>query len=172
MSRGPGKIERAIRQLMADQPTGAWTVEDLCERVYTGINWVEKKHRVSVLRALKRAVHDDVDWILWTSDTIGGAVVLVNMSNVESYGLARLKSDWLHHYRSNDPRIHEERIWSEKDLLRCLAPGGRDHEYIQPGGAWHRHVQRHIAEQDGDQERLVRLSAEQDAAMSAIFSKQ
>ena len=163
MSRGPGKIERAIRQLMAAEPTGAWTVEDLCERVYAGINRVEKKHRVSVLRALRRAVRDDADWALWTSEGIGGRVVLVNRTNVESYGLARLKTDFLAHYRSNDRRTPLHWIHTEDDLRRELAPGGRDHHLIQPGGAWHRHVQMNIAERDGETEKLALLTAEQDA---------
>ncbi len=171
MSRGPGKIERAIRQLMADKPTGAWNVEDLCERVYTDINRVEKKHRVSVLRALRRVVQDDADWCLWRSERIGGPVVLVNMANVKSYGLAWLKTEFLSRYRSNDPRTPENRITTEYHLRQRLAPGGRDHHDTQPGGAWHRHVQMHIAEREGDQETLERLSAEQDAALPAFFSK-
>ena len=88
----------------------AWTVEDLCERVYTDINRVEKKHRVSVLRALRRVVQDDADWCLWKSEGIGGAVVLVNRANVKSYAMAWLKTEFLSRYRSNDPRTPENRI--------------------------------------------------------------
>ena len=171
MSRGPGRIERAIRQLMTDEPTGAWTVEDLCERVYTGTNRVEKKHRVSVLRVLRRVVLDDVDWDLWTSETIGGPVVLVNRTNVESYALARLKTDVLNYYRSKDRRAPEHWICTEDVLRSELAPGGGSHRLIQPGGAWHRHVQMNIAERDGDREAMVRLTAENDVAVAASTSK-
>ena len=43
---------------MATRPEGAWTIEDLCDLVYLGVNQVEKKHRVSVLRAVKNIVPD------------------------------------------------------------------------------------------------------------------
>ena len=51
MSRGPGRVQRRIKALMQSEPTGAWTVEDLCDRVFDGVNRVEKKHRVSLIRA-------------------------------------------------------------------------------------------------------------------------
>jgi hypothetical protein len=40
MSKGPGQIN-------------AFTLEDLCERVYPGVNRIEKKHHVSVARAAR-----------------------------------------------------------------------------------------------------------------------
>ncbi len=41
---------------MVAEPDGAWTTEERCERVYPETNRVEKKHRVSVLRALRRGL--------------------------------------------------------------------------------------------------------------------
>ena len=51
MSKGPGRVSRAIEAILEAEPDNAFSVEDLCDRVYPGINRVEKKHRVSVLRA-------------------------------------------------------------------------------------------------------------------------
>jgi hypothetical protein len=53
MSRGPGRVQQTITDLIASDPHGAWTVREICERLYPG--WrVEKKHRVAVTRALRR----------------------------------------------------------------------------------------------------------------------
>ena len=168
MSRGPGKIERAIRQLMADQPDGAWTVEDLAERVYPGVNQVEKKHRVSVLRVLKKVTADDPDWTLMRAENIGNTWILVNAADVVSYGLARLKAWNVIHYRSPDPRHHPDCIKTEADLRAQIEPGGRDHHLIQSGGAWDRHVKMHIARRDGDNERLAEFELEQRVQLARI----
>ncbi len=42
MSRGPGRVERAIYNLIEDHPDGAWTTEDLCRLIYPTANCVEK----------------------------------------------------------------------------------------------------------------------------------
>jgi hypothetical protein len=51
MCKGPGRIERAIAAALDAEPDGAFTTDDLCDRVYRGVNRIEKKHRVAVLRA-------------------------------------------------------------------------------------------------------------------------
>ena len=53
MSKGPGDIERRLRDLLKDSPKNPFTTEMLCRQVY-GVQVVKKKHRVAVLRALKR----------------------------------------------------------------------------------------------------------------------
>ena len=145
---------------MAEQPDGAWTVEDLAERVYPDINQVEKKHRVSVLRALKKVTADDPDWTLMRAENIGNTKILVNVADVVSYALARLKAWNLSRYRGPDPRTDPYYVKMEADLRADLEPGGRDHRHIQSGGAWDRHVQMHIARRDGDNERLAELELE------------
>jgi hypothetical protein len=50
MSRGPGRIERAIAAVLDE--ADAFTIEDLCQRIYGG---TEKKHRVAVLRATRQS---------------------------------------------------------------------------------------------------------------------
>ena len=46
-----GRIERRIRGIVASEPPNAFTVRELCERIYEVPP--EKKHRVAVLRAMK-----------------------------------------------------------------------------------------------------------------------
>lgn len=53
MSRGHGHVQRAVLAMIEAEPHGAWTIEDICRRAYRGVT-VEKKHRVAVLRAVKR----------------------------------------------------------------------------------------------------------------------
>lgn len=54
MSRGPGHIERTIKELFVAEPDAAFTTEQLCRKVYPRIRHVLKKHRVAVLRAAKK----------------------------------------------------------------------------------------------------------------------
>jgi hypothetical protein len=53
MSRGPGTVERRLRDIFAEDAKGVFLTSMLCQRVYR-VRKVQKKHRVAVLRALKR----------------------------------------------------------------------------------------------------------------------
>ena len=54
MSRGPGRIERALRALFDAHPDLAFVTDELCEHCYPGVV-IEKKHQVAVLRCLECA---------------------------------------------------------------------------------------------------------------------
>jgi hypothetical protein len=54
MSRGPGRIQRAVIALIESDPDGVWTTAEICRRVYPDARGVAKKHRVAVLCALRR----------------------------------------------------------------------------------------------------------------------
>ncbi len=179
MSRGPGRIERAIHDLFDQHPEGAWTTEDLCRVIYPTANRTEKKHRVAVLRAMKKiAGKTDAlcrDWICWQAETTGRSLVLFNHANVKSYSLARLKLDFCNCYASVRVRAYRR---TEEQLLEQIQPGGRCHDHVIPGGAWDRHVREYIAKRDGDREiaeklaaEAQRIAAEQDRALAAIFNK-
>jgi hypothetical protein len=47
----PPKPARAITAILDGEPDNAFTVEDLCDRIYPEAILVEMKHRVAVLRA-------------------------------------------------------------------------------------------------------------------------
>jgi hypothetical protein len=53
MSRGPGRIQRVIADLVTAQPHGVWTVAQFCQLAYPKQR-VEKKHRVAMWRAIHR----------------------------------------------------------------------------------------------------------------------
>jgi hypothetical protein len=54
MSKGRGRIARISESILTAEPDNAFTIEDLCGRVYDADNPVEKNHRVAVIRAAKR----------------------------------------------------------------------------------------------------------------------
>jgi hypothetical protein len=108
--------------------------------------------------------------------------------------MARLKTDKLNRYRSNDSRC--ERTWSgpiakhafgdpgkgmvwrvkhhnsdEEELLASLSQGGSNHALVVPGGAWWRFTQIRIAERDGDTETAERLRAEGKSEFAAILGR-
>src|SRR5215212_5245157 len=51
MSRGPGRIQPAIAAAVTAQPHHAFPVEELIAVAFPGVDGIEKKHRVAVLRA-------------------------------------------------------------------------------------------------------------------------
>jgi hypothetical protein len=184
MSRGHGKVQRAILAVFAADPGNAFLLSELCERVYPGLNRIEKKHRNAVARAAKAI--PTIDHM--KCETLGGELVFYDPINVLSYAMARLKSDQFNHYRSNDTRWFEPRgpkgyreamgfekgyryQWTQKsepDLRAMLAPGGRDHKHIVEGGVWWKHTERRKALARGDEETAARLRAELDAELDAI----
>ena len=62
MSRGPGRVERAIKAAFEAEPTRVFTTEYLCNHVYAGTPKIEKKHRVSLIRAAKRVLQRESNW--------------------------------------------------------------------------------------------------------------
>jgi hypothetical protein len=55
MSRGAGRIEAAIQKLFAEHPDVGFTTDDLVQHCFPDIRAIEKKHRVSILRATSDA---------------------------------------------------------------------------------------------------------------------
>lgn len=55
MSRGLGAVAVRLKDVMEKHPTQSFSTSELCRHVYAGQK-VQKKHRVSVLRALRTLV--------------------------------------------------------------------------------------------------------------------
>jgi hypothetical protein len=165
MSKGPGRVEQIIEAVFAAEPDNAFTIEDLCDRVYPG-EPIEKKHRVSVLRAAKQVAKRRSEIDTMTGEGLGGTLIFFDQYCVLSYAMARLKS---FSYRTNDKRRSLRE--NEDDLRAKIAPGGSDHELIVRGGAWWRHVEERIAKRDGDTDKVQRLKAEGAAELAAMMQK-
>lgn len=154
MSRGPGRIERAIRELFAANPDLAFSVVDLVEHCYPGVTEPEKKHTVSVIRAARRVVEKDPDWTLGHSGRQGGALVFSNQANLQSHCLGWLMEDPYSDYRDR------------ASLLAELAAGRHD-SLIE---AQKKYVDLHIAERDGDP-RLEEMKSELSADLERVLGK-
>jgi hypothetical protein len=167
MGKGPGHVARTIEAILIAEPDNAFTVDDLCDRVYRGINRIEKKHRVSVMRAAKSVAKRHPNFECERSEHLGGTLVFFTADNVMSYAMMRLKSDKFREYRNNDPR-QRWRPETEQELHARLIEGGQDHRLIIPGGAWWRHVELWKAARAGDAETVAKLEAEGERALAAI----
>jgi hypothetical protein len=147
MSRGPGRIERAITALFAAEPDGAFTVAELALRIYPecaersrdpdwlGFQCHFKEHEVAILRAVKSLIRKGATLAISNSPAYRSNPVFVyNYMSVLSYGKAQLKQ----RYRSGN-------IWwhgvTEAKMDAMLAEGGDHHKYIIEGGEWWRDVQ-------------------------------
>jgi hypothetical protein len=181
MSRGHGKVQRAILAAFAAEPDNALLLSELCERVYPGLNRIEKKHRNAVARAAKAIPSLDH----MTREVLGSELVFYDPLNVMSYAMAWLKSDNITNYRNRDARWFTPRGWfreamgykkgyeyrhaqaSEDDLRRSLAEGGSHHEHVVEGGVWWKRTELRKAQARGDEETAARLRAELDADAAA-----
>jgi hypothetical protein len=101
MSRGAGRIERAIHDLLAANPDLAFTTDELAEHCY-GVSQeqVTRAHRVSVLRAAIKVIESDPDWTRWPTQGQGRGWVFVNEASLQSHCLAWLMTDYQTYYRS------------------------------------------------------------------------
>ncbi len=89
MSRGPGKIERAIRALFDAHPDEAFVTDELVEHCYPDvIGKIERKHQVAVLRAARQVIADDRDWDAWRINGMGRGWVFVNRDSARSIAFA------------------------------------------------------------------------------------
>lgn len=164
MSKGAGKVERAIEAAFAADPDNAFTTDELCQLVYSGINSIEKKHRVAVVRSAKSLSKRASRFSWLVGEGLGGRLVFFDCYNVMSYAMARLKVEGL--YEPGDTRYAWKK--TEADMRAQLAEGGRKHRLIVKGGAWRRHVEGWIAERDGDHETVARLEAESARILQAL----
>jgi hypothetical protein len=95
MSRGPGRIERAIAAVLDE--ADAFTIEDLCQRIYGG---TEKKHRVAVLRATRQVLKRRLDVRLWRHGVQGGPsppivlIFLVARARVRARETKKIQLTW------------------------------------------------------------------------------
>jgi len=168
MSRGPGKLEQAIEAVFVAEPDDAHTTEDLIDRVFPGLNAVEKKHRVTVIRAAKK-VSMRLGWRWERKRTLGKGLVFFNSYSLMSYGMMMQKSESYNLYRTGDPRMPLRAQKSAEELRRRLEPGERDHGYIAEGSYAWRRVQLWIAERDGDTETADKIRNEINAVTTALF---
>jgi hypothetical protein len=75
MSRGPGRLERAIRALFDANPDLAFVTDELCEHCYPDARPIQRKHQVAVLRAAWNVLKHDPDWTTVNVLAFAGLIV-------------------------------------------------------------------------------------------------
>lgn len=142
MSRGPGRIERAIEKAFTGNPSCTFTSEELVAAAYPDAT-IAKRHRVAVLRAAAK-VAKRTWWRGYRQERLAGQIIYYNHLSLRSYAMARLQTCFLLH---NDDTLVE--------MEAEIAPGGRSYKHVEPEtGSWWQHVERYKAEATGDAERM------------------
>src|SRR6516225_8424146 len=144
MSRGPGRIEHMIEALFTSAPSRTFSTDELVEAVYRGVNRIEKKRRVGVLRAADKVGKRLGHWEKWQCERwglggywnnrqnrslVGRGAVYVNVLDVHSYAIGRLRTDHFHADKS------------VLELEAMLGPGGKEAGHNARGGVWWIHVE-------------------------------
>src|SRR5262249_25652816 len=91
MSRGPGRIERAIRELFDANPDLAFVTDELCLNCYPALvrHWnIKRQHRVAVVRAAESVVGADPDWKSKHSWVRGQMLIFYNAASIRSVAMA------------------------------------------------------------------------------------
>jgi hypothetical protein len=191
MSKGPGKLERAIADAFARQPSATFTVEDLGPICYPGLNQVEKKHRVAIIRAA-----DKVAEHMWWGRTYSSGVPCVyrNLCDLHSYALGDEREEYMQSLKGNYGDVCTDAVFHVDDQNRIICTGinpvprgpiykslaeleaqaeaairGNDNDPLF-GGSHRRRVKLNTFERDGvtDTEEYRRLKAEEEAFIEAL----
>jgi hypothetical protein len=119
MSRGPGRIERAVEALLRDTDR-SFSIDELAVIVYPGINTSQRKHRVSVLRTLNNISKRMLLWFYRVAQP-GGRYFVSNGSNVRSYAHGLLRQSWWNAERS---LVEIDAILADPEIQEVMSPGG------------------------------------------------
>lgn len=157
MSRGMGRIERGIVAAFEAEPHNAFTTDDLIDRIFPGLNRIEKKHRVSVCRAVRSLEARSGDYRVTFCEGVGGVLAIYRVHDLDSFAMGMLKSG-TNYYRSRDAASWQVAAKmallspreQEAELLRLIGPGGKFEDRIKEGGPWWRVVRLWVARRDGE----------------------
>jgi hypothetical protein len=132
---GPQQIERALVDVFTSDPDNAFTIADLCQRVF-GVKTVQRKHRAAVIPVAKKVCEqlgENWDWFQ-AAFTHGNPFTFWNRASLSSCAMRHLKT-WGFRHRS------------EKDLRDMIAPGGAYYDdRMIDGGEWWQEWQDNLAQ--------------------------
>jgi hypothetical protein len=176
MSKGPGRIARAIANLLADEPEGAWTTEELCQRIYHEVSIersrldpetaVQKKHRVAVIRAANNIIAQRPE-VVWDRNWHHGrTLILYRRDNYASAALAQAKTDDINR---NDSQFRWVRRQDKRDASAAQTCQAAAKLMTNPMAYSMREVRRFLAERDGDTETVAKIDAAEEQIRKALF---
>lgn len=157
MSRGPGRIQRAIEDAFRQNPRATYAVDDLAALAYPGVNHIEKKHRVAVLRAGAAAAGACGWWYGW-AERPGHPVVYCNPLDLRSYATWNMRRDFIEGAltaKQIEAALDDPKAWHSRWSL------------VQPGGAWWQHVEINKARAAGNDTRADTMVAELNTSIAA-----
>jgi len=162
MSRGPGRIQRAIEHAFRQHPSATYAVDELVLIAYPGLNRVEKKHRVATIRAAD-TVAKDLGWQGMRADRPGHPVIYGNQLDLRSYATWNMRRDFI------EGALTAERIEAALDDPKAWHSRW---SWVQPGGAWWQRVEINRARAAGDNAvadaMIAKLNASVDARLAAM----
>jgi hypothetical protein len=166
MSRGPGRIERTIRALLDANPDESFSTDQLCNRCYGRGGWMERKHRVAVIRAMHGVLKDDPDWRCGRSNGRSRRMICYNAASLLSTAQAFAPSSVYHEMLGEAPDPDDP---ADDDDMRAW----RLEERARIEG-W---VAAHIRWRDATPEERAAIEREEEAerergrgAISALFA--
>jgi hypothetical protein len=137
MSRGPGRVMRAIVAAVEADPHHAVTIEEMCEQLYPSARGgPPTKYRAAVTRAGKTAARhgDNIGHTSYRGP--GRTAAFYAADDLKAYACAQLKAlGWW------DGSLHH------------LETTFKNH--MEPGGIWWLEVQLFVAERDGNADRTA-----------------
>jgi len=164
MSRGPGRIERAIRDLFDANPDEAFTTDDLCIACYPRLKLkqqIERKHRVAVARAASKVIIADRNWRSRYSWCHGSMLLFYSMASLRSVALADVLLT----------RAHYETSEREKWLSDLINPSERNHYGQRAKDRIERTVRDHIELRDADPAALEQITVRQKDEADARLAR-
>ena len=166
MSRGPGRVEQAIEATFTRFPDQTFSTAELAPIVYPGLNRVEKKHRVSIIRAADKVARR-IAWGIYRTEARGGEFVCCNLLNLRSYALGMLRT--MFPWNCNRTIRQLEELLDNPDIHMSRWAD------VQPGGVWAMHVERRKADLAGNtaegerlREELARISQRNQEMMDVL----
>jgi hypothetical protein len=186
MSRGPGKVERAIEALFGADSEAAYAVEDMCEVIYRVAvrpkGWrSEEQYRRAVVQA-GHAIFQRGTNFNWQSKKQHRIAVVRAANNLIRRGANLGWARWSAGRGSQlvlyvpDNVVSYAKARLKSDPLEPWWQGGawleaqlaRDREYLEPDGAWWRLVEIEKARRAGEEDRVKLLEAQRDADLGSL----
>lgn len=162
MSKGPGRVERAIETAFRKSPRDTFSVVELMPHAYPGVNRAEKKHRVAIIRAAEK-VAARLGWQGWRREAPGGEVIYLNPCDIRSYAIGRLRTGYPTYTAAEAARMLHDPSHHRHARYRNLT---------RPGGSWWRHAAYARAVRNGDDiiaDGLLKAIEEHDRPLRAAL---
>jgi hypothetical protein len=156
MSKGPGRIERAIEDAFRGNPDGYFSSHDLVDMIFPGDHPITRAMRNSVLRAAEN-VRERLHWVKLKSWSRGGEAIYANKLSLRSYALGTTRA---------------QRGYGDFEIIaKIVDTDPRTIEKMRLGGEWDMEVQYRTALANGDDKKAAKLKATIEKKERALLAR-